>query len=135
MTNSAGVRGPPASLQSFRPFPKVEPKDKERWALRRLELVSLLKHDKPVVYVSHVLPRMDDLKKAKTRALTPFEEAGLKQLQEGKDLVTAATTNRIHLLGALRANAQCLKCHQAERGELLGVFSYEMLRDPPLKVQ
>jgi hypothetical protein len=121
--------------ESFRPQPKNSPKDKERWALHRLELVSLLKHEKPVVYVSEVLPRMEDLKKTKTRPLGAFEEAGLKELQGGKDVVTDSSTNRIRMMGSLRARAECLQCHTGERGELLGVFSYELLRDPPLKLQ
>lgn len=115
------------------PPPKGREKAKERWVLRRLELVSLLKHDKPVAYVSDELPRMDKLKEARTRPLDAFEEQGLKRLQGGQDLVTEATTNRIRMLGSLRAGKQCLDCHRAERGELLGTFSYELLRDPPLR--
>src|SRR5207302_117604 len=56
-----------AGFQShqFRSMPR-EPaaSDKEKWAVIRLELVSLLKHDHPVVYSSDHLPRMDDLKGA-----------------------------------------------------------------------
>jgi hypothetical protein len=28
---------------------------------------------------------------------------------------------------------QCLECHAIERGALLGAFSYEFLRDPPVR--
>src|SRR5262249_51591127 len=69
--------------------PDLKPKDqpKERWALKRLELVSLLKHERPVVYVSAQLPRMEDLKNAPTRDLDGFEAAGLKQLEAGEEIV------------------------------------------------
>jgi hypothetical protein len=48
-------------------------------------------------------------------------------------VVTEATTNHIRILGALRASQQCLECHQVRRGDLLGAFSYDIQRDPPLK--
>ena len=50
------------------------------------------------------LPRMQDLKGADVRELSPFEVKALKRLQEGEDQVTEATTNRIRLLGSLRAS-------------------------------
>lgn len=114
------------------PVDKKQPADaKEGWQLRRLELVSLLKHEQPAVYVSEHLPRMDQLAKAKVRPLTAFEEQGLKALREGEELKTEATTNVIRMLGAVRAAKQCLDCHAVERGQLLGAFTYEMQRDPP----
>lgn len=107
-------------------------KEKEMWAIHRLELVSLLKHDKPAVYVSKSLPNMKELKNVKTRDLASFEAHALKQLQQGKDVVTNATLNRIEMLGALRATKQCMQCHDVKRGALLGAFSYQMHRDPAL---
>jgi hypothetical protein len=115
-------------------FPRAEEKDrKERWQLSRLELVSLLKHDTPLVYVSEHLPRMDDARKGKTRPLTDFEKRSLEDLEKGEDLVTAATANHIAMLGSLRASQQCLGCHEVARGALLGAFSYDLHRDPPVK--
>ncbi len=108
--------------------------DKERWQLKRLELVSLLKHEQPAVYLSEHLPRMDQLAKAKVRTLNSFEEKALKSLRDGEDLQTEATTNVIRMVGAMRATKQCLECHAGERGQLLGAFSYELQRDPPLPV-
>jgi hypothetical protein len=102
----------------------------ERWALRRLELVSLLKHDRPAVYVSDHLPRMDDLKKSRTRPLSEFEARALQAVRTGEDLVAEASTHRITMMGSLRATKQCLDCHHAHRGHLLGAFSYELQRDP-----
>jgi hypothetical protein len=111
------------------------PKVKERWVISRLELVSLLKHDKPAVYLSDSLPRMQDLKKVKTRPLSDFEDSALLSLGKGEDLVAEASTNRIAMLGSIRAGNQCLKCHDVKRGDLLGSFSYELRRDPPLEVK
>lgn len=114
---------------------KAAEKGKERWVLRRLELVSLLKFEKPAVYVSDQLPRMEDLQNAPKRGLASFEEKALKSLFEGEDLITEATPNRIRMMGSLRASKQCLECHQGERGALLGGFSYELLRDPAIALR
>jgi hypothetical protein len=125
---------------NFRKTPAVDPtpvraeeKDKEHWTVRRLELVSLLKEEKPAVYVSDHLPSMNDLKDVERRPLGTFEEDALPKPRKGENLVAGATTNRIVLLGAVRAAKQCLKCHEVERGDLLGAFSYELQRDPPAK--
>ncbi len=121
----------------FRSLPElaVDPKAKikDRWLINRLELVSLLKYDKPAVYVSDDLPRMQDIEKRKTRTLSSFEESALEGLAKGQDLVAEARTNRIVMMGSIRAANECLKCHDGKRGDLLGSFSYELRRDPPLQ--
>ena len=121
---------PRASSDDPRP---PEPDPKHPWQLTRLELISLLTHDKPQVYVSNRLPRMAELARAKVRELSDFEQQGLTTLQKGGELAADATLNRIYMLGAVRASKQCLECHDAQRGELLGAFSYELRRDPPVK--
>ncbi|MEX2141427.1 MAG: hypothetical protein WD894_19330 [Pirellulales bacterium] len=121
---------PRASKEDRRP---AEPDPKHPWQVTRLELVSLLKHDKPVVYVSDHLPRMTELNQTRIRELSDFERKALQTLQSGDELAAEATLNRIHMLGAVRATRQCLDCHTAERGGLLGAFSYELRRDPPVK--
>jgi hypothetical protein len=105
----------------------------EQWAIGRLEWVSLLKHDKPTVYVSENLPRMNELNEGETRPLKGFESAALEQLIDGEDVIAQATTNRIYLVGSLRAINECTECHDARRGELLGAFTYELFRDPPIE--
>jgi hypothetical protein len=34
------------------------------------------------------------------------------------------------MLGAARSVSQCIKCHDGERGDLLGAFSYYLQRQP-----
>jgi hypothetical protein len=115
--------------------PPPKEKQKERWQVRRLELVSLLKHDKPAVYISESLPRMEELKSAPTRALTAFEQKALKSLRDGDNLALEANVNQIRMVGGVRATKACLACHDAERGELLGAFTYVLQRDPPVPVK
>ncbi|MCA9068700.1 MAG: hypothetical protein KDA84_07245 [Planctomycetaceae bacterium] len=107
-------------------------KEQEVWAIHRLELVSLLKHKEPAVYVSRNLPRMDKLLTVPTRALNPFEQSALKRLLEGEDVVMNGSLNKIEMIGSLRATKQCQQCHDVKTGTLLGAFSYELLRDPQL---
>jgi hypothetical protein len=106
-----------------------------RWRIVRLELVSLLKHATPRVYLSKNMPRMQDLSSQETRAPNPFEEAALAKLIAGEHEEIASKPNRIEMLGALRAFKECKQCHDVPHGALLGAFSYELVRDPPIKTE
>lgn len=97
------------------------------WQVVRLELVSLLKYDRPMVYSSAELPRMDALEAMPRRELVEFETGALDRLREGEDVVFESAGNQIQMLGSLRAARDCLDCHTAQRGELLGALSYELL--------
>jgi hypothetical protein len=96
------------------------------WKVATLELVGLLQHPEPVVYVSSKLPRMDELKAAPTRPLDAFESTALKALREGADLHVSESPDDPRFLGAIRATKQCLACHGGERGALLGAFTYRL---------
>jgi hypothetical protein len=100
----------------------------DNWAVDTIDLVSLLCHAEPVAYVSDNLPRMDELKDAPTRPLDAFEAGGLKQLVDGEYLVVGEAADKLRMLGSVRAVEQCEKCHGAERGDLLGAFSYTLRR-------
>jgi hypothetical protein len=96
------------------------------WQIVRLELVSLLRHDEPRVYVAESMPSMDELAGVPHRALNEFERGALPQLVAQQDVVIGTGAQRIAMLGAVRAGATCLECHEERRGELLGAFSYEL---------
>jgi hypothetical protein len=104
----------------------------QNWQVRGVQLVSLLRHNQPMVYVTDELPRMDRLVEVEVRPLDAFEERSLRLLERGQDVSSdSADQNRIRLLGAIRAAEQCLKCHSVERGDLLGAFSYVIERTQP----
>jgi hypothetical protein len=129
-------RGVPQLGESVPPRPGQPPAaPKERWLVSRLELVSVWKSKTPAVYVSGSLPRMQELKSAKTRPLTGFEAKALKALRQGEEVVTEATPNEIRMVGAVRAAKQCTTCHEVKRGTLLGAFSYDLRRDPPVRLK
>jgi hypothetical protein len=99
-----------------------------QWHVQSVELVGLIMHDGPVVYVSDELPRMEKLGKVLNRSLNAFETVGLKRLLDGEDLCVRETNDSILMLGAVRSIRQCVKCHGGERGDLLGAFSYSLTR-------
>jgi hypothetical protein len=97
------------------------------WQVARLELISLLKHDTPVAYVSKNLPRMDELRDAPTRPLHPSEIKAVARLRSAEDVVIDEYPDHIRMVGSLRASKDCLHCHAVERGDLLGALTYELV--------
>jgi hypothetical protein len=97
------------------------------WRVTRLELVSLLKHEIPVAYLSPRLPLMEELGNVSTRPLSAFEQQALDRLRFNEDLVIEADAHRIRMIGSIRATKDCLECHAVQRGKVLGAFSYELV--------
>jgi hypothetical protein len=117
-----------AGFQEHR-FSKT-PEAEAPWRLQTLELVGLVVHEQPVVYVSDSLPSMEEVRKAKQRTPDAFELAGLQALGRGEDLYVRDGVAGRRMLGGIRSMKQCLNCHGGERGALLGAFSYTFSRDP-----
>jgi hypothetical protein len=118
-------------IAGFQPhqFSRV-PDAGKQWKLEALDLLGLIVHEKPVVYLSENLPRMDELRKAPLRELNAFEAAGLKALRDGKNLFVGEMPDKsVRMLGALRSMDQCIKCHGGGQGDLLGAFSYELRKE------
>jgi hypothetical protein len=105
----------------FREVPRAE-----TWQVQRIELVGLLKHPEPVVYLSDKLPAMTELRDAPTRPLDAFETSGLGMIQKGDDGFAARRGAVVRFVGAIRSARQCVDCHGGERGDLLGAFSYTL---------
>jgi hypothetical protein len=101
-----------------------------RWRVEHIQLIGILSHAEPVVYLTDKLPSMEQVRLGKTRSLDLFEEAGLPALREGEDLFVAAKGETMRMLGALRAMKLCQQCHDAEPGDLLGAFSYTLRLGP-----
>lgn len=100
----------------------------DEWRLARLELVSLLRHRPPEVYVSDYLPAMDELRHGPTRPITLFEQFAISRLAQGEDLVVEQDSNHgLHMVGSIRAIADCRECHRVPLGGLLGAFTYHVI--------
>jgi hypothetical protein len=97
------------------------------WEMKSLDLVGLIKHKEPVVYISDKLPEMKDLKETPTRPADLFEFTALECLQKGDNLFARGKDDTIRMLGAIRAGKKCLSCHDDRKeGDLLGAFSYTL---------
>ncbi|WP_395750266.1 hypothetical protein [Prosthecobacter sp.] len=58
-------------------------------------------------------------------ALNRFESHALTLLRKGEKLVRWECKESMHAVGAIRAEAQCLRCHDNNKaGDLLGAFTY-----------
>lgn len=100
--------------------------NREQWQVDRVELVSLLLHVEPAIYVSENLPRMQDVRNLPLRPLDDFERDALARLVAGEDLVVGTAEHAGQMLGSLRAAQRCAECHEVPRGTLLGAFSYRL---------
>ncbi len=105
------------------------PRPKTRWEVQTIELVSLLLHVPPEVYVSDHLPQMDAMHATPTRLLDGFERSGLETLRRGEDLFISESGDGLRMLGAIRNAGKCIACHGGRRGDLLGAFSYGLRPD------
>jgi hypothetical protein len=96
------------------------------WEIKTLDLVGLVKHDHPVVYVSDKLPKMKELAQVPTRHLDFFEQAGLEHFAKNNEPFLRTQDGTTRMLGAIRASGDCLKCHDGKAGTVLGAFSYTL---------
>ena len=71
-----------------------------QWEVRNIELVSLLLHDQPEVYVSDRMPEMKKAHETPTRPLDRFERFGLDELERGEDLFISEAGDGLRMLGA-----------------------------------
>jgi hypothetical protein len=103
----------------------------EQIYVETVDLIGLLRHPEPVAYVSAYLPQMDELRDAPTRPLDEFETASLKAIRDGEDLIYAERNSHVRMVGSIRNLKPCITCHDGERGDLLGAFSYTVRRGQP----
>ena len=108
------------------------------------ELIAL--ETKPIVYANGwELISMADLTnhttrlKFQTREMTAPESNAIAELRDGRDIVFIAASVPINtaksapelegyrVIGALRADTGCARCHECAVGTLLGAFSYRII--------
>lgn len=64
------------------------------------------------------------------RELDSFERLALQQLRAGHEMVKMEGEATMRAMGAIRAQATCLKCHDENKpGDLLGAFTYVFYKD------
>ena len=98
--------------------------------LKLLQLVTIDRFDEPRAFVLDHLPRMDEIsgETVPTRELSEFEKQAIDRLRTNEDIVIDDSGDPVRMVGSIRALEDCLQCHTARRGELLGAFTYEFSR-------
>jgi cytochrome c553 len=97
-----------------------------RYSVESIELIGLLQQPQPTVYMP---ARHDFGLKLSTgqRPPTTFETSALASFRSGRDLVSQDSPGALRCIGAVRAAAACLRCHEDKKtGDLLGAFTYRL---------
>jgi hypothetical protein len=102
------------------------------WVVKGVQLVGLVKHSDPVVYLTG--GAMVKGKDVKTRRPDAFEAKAVEVIRGGGDLVQAEKRGgTLRAVSGIYAGRQCSSCHERP-GEMLGAFSYQLtIDDPPAK--
>jgi len=120
-----------------------------KWRVELFQLVSLLEHDPPKAYISaHESTHggTETFKQRKkyydehrdvtdngyfnVRELEVFEMKAVRALRKDAsllpgDALSGRKDGKMHFLGAITAEKDCLKCHEGKReGDLLGAFTW-----------
>lgn len=111
-----------------------------RYALARpWGMIGDLDQPKPKAYLFRPSPflRQDGKNTAAAKAepkvaesaLNRFEDHALALLRKGEKLVRWEHKEAMHAVGAIRAETQCLRCHEGSKaGDLLGAFTYSFVK-------
>jgi hypothetical protein len=111
----------------------VPPPAGKAWVVKDIQLVGLVKHPDPVVYVTGGTDMIKG-KDVKTRRPDAFEAKALEVIRGGGELVQAEKRgDTLRAVSGVYAGRQCSKCHERP-GEMLGAFTYRLaLENPPPK--
>lgn len=104
----------------------------DTYVMKKRELIGLMVNPKPVVYDDLILKdamnprRKEKLPVQSTRELSALETAALSTLREGQDIVIREEPGAVRIVGSIRAQKDCMGCHDCKEGDLLGAFTYRM---------
>ncbi len=96
----------------------------ELWTVRKVQLVGLIQHAEPTVYLTDKLPNMKEPKDMPTRQLDAFEKTALEALRGGENLKSETNGKEMRLMGPIYAGSRCVSCH--DKGQMLGAFTYQL---------
>ena len=102
--------------------------DKKKYRVDRMELLSVTDRKKPVLWkLNGGIINQTHLKggHVKKRDLTSIEKEGFKAIKAGQKFTTAKDNGQLSILGILKAEKSCIRCHKDyKKGELMGAFKY-----------
>jgi hypothetical protein len=112
------------------------PAGNRTWVVKEVQLVGLVKHKDPVVYLSGEAEEAmkEGKKEEKTRRPDEFEAKSLEVIRGGGELVQVEKKGgTLRSMSGIYAGKQCAGCHE-RTGEMLGAFTYRLsLEEAPAK--
>jgi hypothetical protein len=72
--------------QAWQHFISTTSHQHSQWRVHHVQLIGILQHEQPVVYLTDKLPSMEQVRQGKTRRLDYFEETALFSLRHGEEL-------------------------------------------------
>jgi hypothetical protein len=115
---------------SIRESMRLRITSRDTYRLESLDLIGIGKHPNPVAFLGRYHQTVATLRQ--TRPLTTFEKEAVAELSAGEDVAIRAGESERLVVGALRAQKDCLMCHGAKIGDLLGALSYRLTPAQPL---
>jgi hypothetical protein len=137
MAIRAGTDGKDAHFSFARAVGKAAfiptPVKGKAWVVKEVQLVGLVKHPDPVVYLTGGAAMIPG-RGVTTRRPDAFEARALEVIRGGGEPVQAGKRgDTLRAVSGIYAGRQCARCHERP-GEMLGAFSYRLaLDDPPAK--
>jgi hypothetical protein len=115
---------------SIRDSMRLRITSRDTYRLESFDLIGVGKHPDPVAFLGrrHQTVSLN----RQTRALTAFEERAVAELKAGEDVAVEANETGRFVVGALRAQEDCLKCHGGKTGDVLGALSYRLTSAEPM---
>jgi len=115
---------------SLRDSMRLRITSRDTYKIEGFDLIGVGKHPDPVAFLGRrhqtvVLNRQ-------TRALTAFEQRAVAELKAGEDVAVETNETGRFVVGALRAQEDCLKCHGGKTGDVLGALSYRLISAKPV---
>jgi hypothetical protein len=97
---------------------------RDTYKLDSLDLIGVGKHPDPVAFLGR--SHRTVWTQRETRPLSAFEKRAIAELTAGEDVAVESDYNGRLVVGALRAQEDCLKCHGAKTGDVLGALVYRL---------
>jgi len=115
---------------SLRDSMRLRITSRDTYKIESFDLIGVGKHLDPVAFLGRrhqtvVLNR-------ETRPLTAFEQRAVAELKAGEDVAVENNETGHFVVGALRAQEDCLKCHGGKTGDVLGALSYRLISAQPV---
>jgi hypothetical protein len=115
---------------SIRESMRLRTTSRDTYRLESFDLIGIGKHPNPVAFLGRDHQTVATLRQ--TRPLTAFEKKAVAELSAGEDVAIWTGKSERVVVGALRAQKDCLTCHGAKMGDLLGALSYRLTPAQPV---